>query len=101
MIGLQTALPLTLKLVRDGILSLTEAIGKLSSNGADIIGIPGGRLVEGGDADLAIIDPECEYLFDEDQILSKSRNSPFIGTRLKGRNELTMVGGKIVWEKNS
>lgn len=101
MIGLQTALPLTLKLVREGILSLTEAIGKLSSNGADIIGISGGRLVEGGDADLAIIDPEYEYLFEEDQILSKSRNSPFIGTRLKGRNELTMVGGKIVWEKES
>jgi dihydroorotase len=101
MIGLQTALPLTLKLVREGILSLTEAIGKLSRNGADIIGITGGRLVEGGDADLAIIDPEYEYLFEEDQILSKSRNSPFIGTSLKGRNELTMVGGDIVWEKKS
>ena len=101
MIGLQTVLPLTLKLVREGILKLTDAIGKLSRNGADIMGITGGRLVEGGNADLAIIDPEFEYLFEEDQILSKSRNSPFIGMSMKGRNELTMVGGDIVWEKKS
>ncbi|MBC8417167.1 MAG: dihydroorotase [Desulfobacterales bacterium] len=99
MIGLQTALPLTLQLVRDGILSLPEAVGKLSYAGASIIGVTGGRLVEGGAADLAIIDPEYEYLFEAGQIFSKSKNSPFIGKMLKGRNELTMVGGEIVWEK--
>ena len=99
MIGLQTALPLTLQLVRDGVLGLTEAVGKLSYAGANIIGVTGGRLIEGVDADLAIIDPEYEYVFEADQILSKSRNSPFIGKMVKGRNELTMVGGEIVWEK--
>lgn len=99
MIGLQTALPLTLQLVRDGVLGLAEAIGKLSWAGATILGVPGGHLVEGGDADLAIIDPDYEYSFDSDRILSKSKNSPFIGRVLKGIAELTMVGGSVVWEK--
>ncbi|MCF8146362.1 MAG: dihydroorotase [Deltaproteobacteria bacterium] len=99
MIGLQTALPLTLQLVRDGVLGLAQAIGKLSWAGATALGIPGGRLMEGGSADLAIIDLNYEYPLETDRILSKSKNSPFIGQVLKGITELTMVGGKIVWEK--
>jgi len=99
MIGLQTALPLTLRLVRDRVLNLAEAIGKLSWAAASILGIPGGRLVEGGDADLAIIDPNCEYPFEAGRILSKSKNSPFIGQTMKGMAELTMVGGKVVWKR--
>ncbi|MBW2110450.1 MAG: dihydroorotase [Deltaproteobacteria bacterium] len=99
MIGLETALPLTLALVREGVLSLAKAVKKLSFSPARILGLSGGRLVQGGEADLALIDPEEQYLFEEDQILSKSKNSPFIGQRLKGRNNLTMVGGKIVWRR--
>jgi len=99
MIGLQTALPLTLQLVREGVLGFAEAVGKLSHHGARILGVTGGRLSEGAEADLAIIDPDCEYLFDTEQVFSKSTNSPFIGKILRGRNELTMVGGKIVWER--
>ncbi len=101
MIGLETALPLTLKLVREGILGLPEAIRKLSYNAAGVLGIPGGRLMEGAQADLALIDPEYEYVLLEEDILSKSKNSPFIGEKLRGRNELTMVGGKIVWEREA
>jgi dihydroorotase len=99
MIGLETALALTLELVRDGILGLAEAIRKLSTNPASILGIPGGCLVEGAGADLAVIDSDYEYVLKEEDILSKSKNSPFIGKTLKGRNELTMIGGKIVWER--
>ena len=72
MIGLETALPLTLKLVREGMLELPEAIRKLSSNPARILGIPGGQLIEGAQADLALIDPECEYVLMKEDILSKS-----------------------------
>lgn len=100
MIGLETALPLTLELVRAGILGLAEAIRKLSYNAATILGIPGGRLETGATADLALIDPGYGYVMKEEDIISKSKNSPFIGKTLKGRNELTMVGGKIVWERN-
>jgi len=99
MIGLETALPLTLRLVDEGILSLVEAIGKLSTHGARILNIPGGRLMAGGPADLAIVDPACAYVYEEADIVSKSKNSPFLGTPMKGRNQLTMVGGEIVWEQ--
>lgn len=98
MIGLQTALPLTLRLVAQGVLDLPEAIAKLSTRGGEILGIPGGRLAQGGPADLAIVDPDHEYIFDEAQILSKSKNSPFVGSPMKGKTRLTMVGGRIVWK---
>ena len=101
MIGLQTALPLTLELVREGIMGLPDAISKLSSNGAGILGIPGGGIRKGENADLAIIDMEYEYCFEERDILSKSKNSPFLGRMMKGRNDLTMVGGKIVYQRDT
>ena len=101
MIGLETALSLTLELVREGVLKLPEAIEKLSCNASEILGIPGGRIAEGAQADLALIDPEYEYMLKEEEILSKSKNSPFIGKKLKGKNELTMIGGKIVWERKA
>ncbi|MDY7034898.1 MAG: dihydroorotase [Thermodesulfobacteriota bacterium] len=100
-IGLETALPLTLALVREGVLSLSQAVRKLSSNPALILGVDGGTLREGGPADLAVIDPEYEYTLKAEDIQSKSKNSPFIGTSLKGRNLLTIVGGRIVWERDA
>lgn len=101
MIGLETALPLTLELAREGVLGLAEAIKKLSYNSASILGAKAGHLEEGAKADLALIDPEYEYLLGEANILSKSKNSPFVGKTLRGRNELTMVGGEIVWEREA
>lgn len=99
MIGLETALPLTMELVREGVLGLTEAIKKMSCNPASILGIEAGHLKEGARADLALIDPEYEYVLEEKAIVSKSKNSPFVGKTLKGRNELTMIGGKVVWKR--
>ena len=98
-IGLETALPLTLQLVRDGVLSLPAAIKKMTYAPASILGVSGGLLKKGMAADLAIIDPEQEYIFKEEDIISKSKNSPFIGRTLKGRNILTMVEGRIVWSR--
>ncbi len=99
MIGLQTALPLTLRLVEQGIISLVEAFRKLSLNPAKILGIQGGTMEENSSADITIIDPDFEYTFTEDMILSKSKNSPFIGQTLKGIAQVTISGGKIVWRK--
>ena len=97
MIGLQTALPLTLELVREGILEIWDAVAKLSSNPAKILGVEGGSISEGGVADLVIVDPEIEYSFEEGMIVSKSKNSPFIGRKFKGMAEVTIVGGRVVW----
>jgi len=101
MIGLETALPLTLNLVREGILDLPDAIAKLSCNPASILHVSGGCLQKGSDADLAIIDTDCVYKLLPEDIVSKSKNSPFVGRILKGRNELTMVGGNIVFERKT
>jgi dihydroorotase len=98
-IGLETALPLTLALVEEGVLSLPGAIRKLSYNPATILGVTGGFLKEGEPADLAILDLEQEYTLKDADIQSKSKNSPFIGQPLKGRNVLTMIGGRIVWKR--
>lgn len=98
-IGLETALPLTLALVEQGILTLPQAMRKLSLNPARILDVEGGRLVEGEVADLAIVDPECRYTLDAGDLHSKSKNSPFLGRMLKGRNVLTMVGGRVVWKR--
>ena len=100
-IGLETALPLTLNLVREGVLGLPEAVKKLSYSPAAILGIPGGRLVEGEAADLAVVDMQHEYVLKEEDILSKSKNTPFIGETLKGRVDLTMIEGRIVWDRNA
>jgi dihydroorotase len=98
-IGLETALPLVLDLVREGLLTLSQAVRKLCSNPAAILGLGGGRLALGGEADLIIVDPDREYEWKEQDIQSKSRNSPFLGRTLKGMNLLTMVGGRIVWQR--
>jgi dihydroorotase len=100
-IGLETAIPLTLNLVREGVLGLAEAVKKLSYNPASILGIPGGRIVEGAAADLAMIDLDWKYVLREEDIVSKSKNTPFIGKTLVGRNDLTMIGGRLVWERSA
>ncbi|MHC1696587.1 MAG: dihydroorotase [Geobacteraceae bacterium] len=95
-IGLETALPLSLTLVQEQVLDLQSLIGKLSLNPARILGLSRGTLEAGAVADLTIIDPEREWIVDEARLASKSKNSPYLGTTLKGQAAYTIVGGKIV-----
>jgi len=99
-IGLQTALPLTLALVRDGIMELPAAIAKLSCSPAEILNVKAGAIEEGNEADLTIFDPYAEYILSREIIKSKSTNSPFLGKELKGKAVLTMVKGKVIWESD-
>jgi dihydroorotase len=94
-VGLETAVGLVFKLVQEGVLSLTEAVRKLSFNPATILKINKGTLSAGADADITIIDPDVEWTVDSSQFKSKSRNTPFDGWKLKGRAVQTIVGGKI------
>jgi dihydroorotase len=98
-VGLETAVPLTLRLISEGVLTWPEAIRKLSYAPAALLGAAGGDLVEGAPADLAILDPEYSYVVTAEGMKSKSKNSPFIGWSMKGINVITMVGGRIVWER--
>jgi dihydroorotase len=94
-VGLETALGLTLKLVDEGILPLTEAIRKLSVNPSAILKIEKGTLSAGSVADLTIIDLNLEWTVKASEFKSKSKNTPFDGWKLKGRAVQTIVGGRL------
>jgi len=96
-IGLETALGLSLRLAAEGVLSDAEVIAKLSRQPARILGLPCG-LKRGLPADIAVIDPQCRYTVDAARFQSKSRNTPFQGWQMTGRAILTMVAGRIVFE---
>jgi len=96
-IGLETSLSLGLKLVEDGIITITELIEKMSKNPARILGLTSGLTV-GNPADITIIDPERSYEIDTGHLKSLSRNTPFGGWNMKGMAVLTMVGGKVVFQ---
>jgi dihydroorotase len=98
-IGLETAVPLGLKLVEAGIIDITDLIEKMSKNPARILGLKTGLEI-GKTADITIIDPEISYCIDADRFQSLSRNTPFDGWDVKGRAVLTMVGGKVVYQDN-
>ena len=100
LIGLETSLGLSLKLVHEGVLSLSQLIAKMSLNPARILGLAGHQsLAVGAPADLTLIDLNREWTVDVGKFASKSRNCPFHGWTLKGRAAMTVVGGKVVWEE--
>ena len=95
--GLETALPLSLQLVKEDVLSLPEMIKKLTINPAQIVKIGRGTLKVGSTADVVIFDPENVFFVDRMKFRSKGKNSPFHGWRLSGQVEYTIVGGRIVY----
>ncbi len=94
-IGLETSVGLTLRLVQKGVLTFGQMVEKMSVNPARILGLTRG-ISEGLSADLTLIDPVQEWTVDAGSFRSLSRNTPFIGWTLPGRAVLTMVGGRIV-----
>jgi dihydroorotase len=96
-IGLETAWPLSYALVESGMLALEEVVAKLTIKPAGIIKSNRGTLSEGAVADIAIIDPEETWVVDPAEFLSKSKNTPFTGWKMKSRVLKTIVSGKVVW----
>lgn len=98
-IGLETELALCItELVNRGILDWPGLVKKLALNPSRILGINKGTLSIGSDADLIVISPRQEWLVEKGGFLSKSKNSPFIGRKLKGLVEYTFVSGKVVYK---
>jgi len=93
-IGLQTALPLSLDLWRNEGMDPLTLIDRMTHGPCRLLGLPYGRLEEGGPADIAVIDPEASWRFDPQQVLSKSSNSPFLGREMRGRAVLTLLEGR-------
>lgn len=98
--GFETALALTLGLVHKGRLPLMEAIAKWTVNPAKIVGLPGGTLAEGAHADVTLLDTEAQWTVDPTLFLSKGKNTPFAGMKLKGEVANTFVGGRMVYDRN-
>jgi len=96
LIGLETSLGLTLRLVHEGVISLMQAVALMSANPARILDIPGGTLAVGAPGDVTIIDLSREWTVDVRDFASKSRNCPFDGWSLKGKAVMTIVGGEVV-----
>lgn len=96
--ALETLLPLTLKLVDDNVVSLPEAIALLTQRPADILGVEIGRLGVGSTADVCIFDPDARWTLTAATIVSRGRNSPFLGRELRGQVTHTLVGGQVVYE---
>lgn len=99
-VGLETLLSAALRLVHDGRLGLPALLAALSSVPARILGLPGGRLERGARADLVVLDPDEPYVLDKRALRSRSKNSPFDEARLSGRARYTIVGGRIVFDRN-
>jgi dihydroorotase len=99
MTGLETSLALALtRLYHTGLLSLGGIIEKMSASPAKILGIETGSLAPGATADIVLFDPNEEWTVTPEDLRSRSRNTPFIGAKLKGRVKLTLSRGKIVYD---
>lgn len=96
-IGLETALPLTItKLVDEGHLTMRQALRLMSANPAAMYHLDAGYLAEGGPADIVLIDTAAEVIPGE--YASRASNTPFTGWRLKGKVVKTIAGGRVVYE---
>ncbi|MBF0483922.1 MAG: dihydroorotase [Candidatus Omnitrophica bacterium] len=96
MVGLETAFALGVtELVSKGVLTLTQLIDKMSASPARIVGLDKkGKIAEGMDADITIFDADKEWEVIAKDFASKSKNSPFIGKKLKGLVIATICNGK-------
>jgi len=98
-VGLETSVSLGLRLVEEGIITMSGLIEKMSSNPARILGLER-SIKKGFAADITIIDPDVVYTVDSSSFRSLGRNTPFEGWEMKGKAVLTMVGGKIVFDNS-
>ncbi len=96
-IGLETTLPIVLRLVEEGVLTLRDVVLKMSLNPARILGINKGSIANGEAADITMIKPGAAWVVDAGNLKSKSRNTPFDGWKMRGMVSYTIVGGRVVY----
>lgn len=97
--GLETVLSALLNLHHDGPLTLLEALAPVTIGPASILGLPQGRLAKDAPADIILFNAGKPWLCEREDLLSRSKNSPFDGRRLQGRVMRTFVGGESVFKR--
>lgn len=95
-IGLETSLPLSLNLVAEKVLTISQLVEKMSLNPANILKVDRGHLTEGAFADVTVIDARADWTVEKNQLESKSKNSPFLGWKMKGKATHVICGGRLV-----
>jgi len=95
-VGLETMLPVSLQLVRDGVLTLPALLAKMTVNPARLLSLEAGSLAVGARADVCVFDPDERWVLDRDKLHSKSTNTPWHGKTLTGRVKYTLKDGRIV-----
>lgn len=99
MAGAETLLPLTMNLVRDGVIDMARAFTLLASNPASILGVQAGRLAEGLEADIAIINADRPWIVDSDRMAAAAGNTPFDRQPVQGRVTALFKGGTQIVSK--
>ena len=101
-VGLETALALVVtELVDSGLIDFATLVDRMSTRPARLFGLPGGTLRAGGVADVTVFDPKREWTIDPNAFLSKGRNTPYTGRKLRGRTLATIVGGRLAYRLDS
>lgn len=93
MAGAETLLPLTLSLVRDGVIDTTRAFALLAGNPAALLGVSAGVLDVGAEADIALVEPERPWIVDSDRMAAAAGNTPFDKQPVQGRVSALFKGG--------
>ena len=96
--GLELLLPLTLKWAHEDRIALPEAIARITSQPAAVLGSDAGHLGIGAPADVCVFDPECYWRVEPSALKSQGKNTPFIGLEVGGKVRATLVAGQIVHE---
>jgi dihydroorotase len=96
--GLELLLPLTLKWAAEDRVPLADALGKITSAPAWILGLAPATLAIGSAADICIFDPNAAWTVDRDSLRSQGKNTPFIGLEVQGRVRYTLVAGQVIHE---
>lgn len=99
MAGAETLLPLTLSLVRDGVIDMARAFALLSTNPAKLLGVNAGHLTVGAEADIAVLDPERPWIVNSDKMAAAAGNTPFDRQPVQGRVLALFKGGVVVRTK--
>jgi dihydroorotase len=100
--GLETELSLSLmQLYHTKRMSLADVIARFTTGPAALLKLPKGTLKPGAHADITVIDPEAEWVFQRGDSASKSKNTPFHGWPMKGKAVMTLVGGNVVWHEEN
>ena len=96
--GMELLLPLALKWAEHAGLPLSDALARVTTQPARILGLDAGHLSVGGTADVCLFDPQCYWKIEPAALKSQGKNTPFLGMELQGRVRYTLVDGQIVYQ---